>query len=393
MKILIALLCSIVLRTQAQNWDEMVDVPVNLAFPVVVELNGYIHVMGGGTAQGATDYHARYDPQNNTWQQLADVPYLAQQPAGASVNGKIHYCGGGYPNSGTPLADHYYYDPSLDEWFEVASLPTARVIHEAVSLNGKLYVLSGQPDKDRFDVYDPVADSWTQLNDLPDLNFWYGVIVANNSTIYRFGGGGYLAPQDLAHRYDVANDAWISIPDLPQGLHAPAGVFVNETLICISGGYNVTETEETWLYNTATEEYTTSDELPAARSYHSMALAQNCLYSIGGNNLNIDSLGVDMLQNCGIFETPVIELTQQQTKPYIFNSTNNLVTISLRNQYSNLPLAIRMVDMGGKTVFDKTFSSAKENIQIESNTFDSGVYLVMLLIGENTFIENWTIVR
>ena len=84
----------------------MADVPADLAFPVVVELQGNIHVLGGGGGSGASDLHLRYLPVTDTWDTLASVPYLAQQPCGAVLNGKIHFCAGGYPNTGTPLDEH-----------------------------------------------------------------------------------------------------------------------------------------------------------------------------------------------------------------------------------------------------------------------------------------------
>src|SRR5262245_3349279 len=129
-KIHLVIACTIILQTKlfSQSWDPLATIPVGLAFPVVVELNGEIHVIGGGSPSGATDIHLRYKPATNTWDTLAPVPYLAQQPAGAVLNGKIHYFGGGYPNSGTPLSSHYVYDLSLNSWSAAASLPIPRVI-------------------------------------------------------------------------------------------------------------------------------------------------------------------------------------------------------------------------------------------------------------------------
>ena len=75
----------------AQGWEPMADLPVDLTFPVVVALNGDIHVMGGGGPTGASNVHMRYTPATDSWDYRANVPYLAQQPCGAVVNGKIHY--------------------------------------------------------------------------------------------------------------------------------------------------------------------------------------------------------------------------------------------------------------------------------------------------------------
>lgn len=156
---LLLLLIVFTSKTHSQYWDTLTDIPEGLAFPVVVALEGHIHIIGGGATGGATDLHLVYDPATDNWDTLTPVPYLAQQPAGAVLNGKIHYFGGGYPNSGTPLDDHYAYDPATDTWDSAAFLPIPRVIMKAATIDGKLYALSGQPQKNRMDRYDPVTDT------------------------------------------------------------------------------------------------------------------------------------------------------------------------------------------------------------------------------------------
>ena len=42
---------------QAQGWETRANLLVDLTFPVVVELNGNIHVMGGGGPGGASNVH------------------------------------------------------------------------------------------------------------------------------------------------------------------------------------------------------------------------------------------------------------------------------------------------------------------------------------------------
>lgn len=221
MKKLTLFVVCLMLQTKmySQVWDPLAPIPVGLAFPVVVALNGEIHVIGGGGPGGATDLHLRYTPSTDIWDTLAPVPYLAQQPAGAVLNGKIHYFGGGYPNSGTPLASHYVYDPALNSWSAAASLPIPRVIMEAAAINGKLYALSGQPDKTRVDEYDPATNTWAPKNPLPDNDFWYSAIVVHNNEVFRFGGGGYIAPVKHVKKYDAATDTWNGIAVMPVALH------------------------------------------------------------------------------------------------------------------------------------------------------------------------------
>jgi N-acetylneuraminic acid mutarotase len=375
----------------AQNWQALPDVPVELAFPVVVELNGNIHVIGGGGPSGATDIHLRYSPSTNLWDTLAPVPYLAQQPAGAVVNGKIHFCGGGYPTTGQRLDLHYYYDPDSLQWYQAANMPVATAIHKAVSLDDKLYVLSGQPNRTLCEYYDPVNNSWTQRNPLPDQNFWYGAIVSTSNTIYRFGGGGYTAPSNLAHEYDKVNDTWISRPLIPEAAHAIAGTAINDSLICIGGGYAAgLPKAKVWIYNTNAQTYTLSDTFPAARDYHAMVLAGGCVYSVGGDNTAVPNIGVSLIKNCSLnIITSVSEETQQPAKPYsVINTPEQLV---IRLNSSSSASAVKVIDISGRTILFETIND--ETISFGSRQFTPGVYLMFLAVDGAYYVEQWNVAR
>jgi hypothetical protein len=305
-KIFIAMLCFITLQqtSNAQTWDTLASVPEGLSFPLVVALNGEIHVIGGGGSNGAADIHLRYKPSTDTWDTLASVPYKAQQPAGAVLDGKIHYFGGGYPNSGTPVTSHYVYNPSTDIWLPAADLPVARVIMEAAAINGKIYAMSGQPEKARVDEYNPATDSWTLKNPLPDNNFWYSAIVVLNNEMYRIGGGGYTAPVSHLHKYNSTNDPWTNVATLPQALHAPAGTALGG-LIYFGGGYNGTDLEQVRIFDVNTSSFTYTTPLPLPRSYHEMVTIDTCIYSVGGHSSGYPEMNTSLLRYCSTTQVSV----------------------------------------------------------------------------------------
>ena len=377
----------------AQPWQTLPNVPVQLAFPVVVELYGDIHVIGGGGPSGATNIHLRYSPSTNLWDTLNPVPYLAQQPAGAVVNGKIHYFGGGYPTTGQRLDLHYFYDTAFGMWYPAANMPVATAIHKAVSLDGKLYVLSGQPDRTLCEYYDPSSNTWTQRNPLPDMNFWYGAIVATTNTIYRFGGGGYLIPQNLAHEYDKVNDTWIPLPNIPEAAHAINGAALNDTLICIAGGYaNGIPKAKVWIYNTSTQTYSPSDSFPIARDYHSMALAGGCVYSVGGDNTAFPNVGVSLIKNCSPnIITSVQAIENQIQKPYSVIITPNSFQLHLNSVSSQASAAIKLIDISGRTVLFQMLKD--EELSLSSKQFIPGIYFVLLVVGEQYYIQQWAVSR
>ncbi|MBK6998248.1 MAG: hypothetical protein IPH31_26460 [Lewinellaceae bacterium] len=140
-------ICGLLFSTAlfAQKWDTLAPIPESFTFPVVAEVGGKIHIMGGGGVGGATNHHFAYDPATDSWVSRAPVPYLAQQPAGAAADGKIHYFGGGYPTSGQPKADHHIYDPVTNSWTEAADL-TALV--PSITVSPSMTLCTASPDRE-----------------------------------------------------------------------------------------------------------------------------------------------------------------------------------------------------------------------------------------------------
>ncbi len=373
----------------SQTWDTLANIPVGLAFPVVVVLNAEIHVIGGGGPSGATGLHLRYKPATDIWDTLAPVPYLAQQPSGAVVNGKIHYFGGGFPNSGTPLASHYSYDPSSDTWTVAASLPIPRVIMEAASINNKIYALSGQPDKTRVDEYNPVTDTWTSKNPLPDMNFWYSAMVVQNNEMYRFGGGGFTSPVNFANKYDSVSDSWTYLTHLASALHAPAAASLGG-LIYIAGGYNAGDISATQTFNPATSAYSPALALPIGRSYHELVTIDTCIYSVGGNNSAYPNMNLSLLRYCNSGNVSVNEIKKVNSILIYPNPATNYISIKNENvSESNLEL-FNILGVKRMTVMVK-----KGEQEIDISSLSEGIYFYNVTDSstQKTFVGKLVVVR
>ncbi len=370
LKIFAIILCLLPfqLTSFSQTWDPLDSIPAGLAFPVVAALHGEIHVIGGGGSSGATDIHLRYNPTTNVWDTLAPVPYLAQQPAGAVLNGKIHYFGGGYPNSGTPLDDHYAYDPSNDTWSAAASLPIPRVIMKAAAINGKIYAMSGQPDKTRVDEYNPITDTWTLKNPLPDNNFWYSALVVHDNEMYRFGGGGYTSPVNFIHKYDSTNDSWINIASLPIALHAPAGASLGGK-IYITGGYNASATDVAQVFDVNTLLFKIIPPLPGARSYHEMVRIDSCIYSVGGHNNALPDMNVSLLGYCNPNIVTVDERNSEASIHVFPNPASDYISFETEDMSD---LTIEIFDIIG--VKRMTIQLVNKSEEIDISDLQRGIY-------------------
>jgi N-acetylneuraminic acid mutarotase len=379
----VLLFCACPFWLSAQQWDTLAPIPESFTFPVVAVADGKIHVMGGGGTGGATNHHFAYDPVTNTWQSRAPVPYLAQQPAGATANGKIHFFGGGYPNTGSPLDDHYVYDPATNTWQQAADLTAPRAIHYAVTLDDVLYSLAGQGMANLCQTYDPVADAWTTKNNLPDNGFWYGAHVATEGRIYRFCGGGYTAPNKLAHRYNPGTDIWTSLPMFPAATHALRGAAIGDKIFLAGGYHDFLERDEVFIFDTQTETYTPGIPLPLGRNYHNMVALDSCIYIVGGNHSIDETVKFQLLRLCPY---GMSSLTNEQTdrQPLIARYFSGTLTVQLPGFEGAAQLSL--FDLSGRQVF---FENLPAGIggqhEIEVGKLPLGIYLVSLQTAEAVF--------
>ena len=108
------------------------------------------------------------------WSLRASMPTARAEFAAAALGGKIYVAGG---NSGTTaLATVDVYDPVADTWSPGTPMPQALYRIQAATFDGRLYVFGGtdqipsgsypEIEPNTF-VYDPAADSWSQLTDIP----------------------------------------------------------------------------------------------------------------------------------------------------------------------------------------------------------------------------------
>ncbi|MCX6309940.1 MAG: galactose oxidase, partial [Bacteroidia bacterium] len=114
----------------------------------------------------------KYDSQADSWTQLDTFPGKPRvKPIAVTINGKAYVgmgCNGSaYDNS--VFKDFYEFDPSTGKWTPKAPFPGPAANDLAFSVvNGCLYTamgFSGTGTNNDTYKYDPVANTWTQLED------------------------------------------------------------------------------------------------------------------------------------------------------------------------------------------------------------------------------------
>jgi Kelch motif/Galactose oxidase, central domain len=147
--------------------------------------------------------------------------------------------------------------PNLSPWTVVANYP---LISESVSCSSDgtfAYCVGGFDGvnfvpTNQFNQYDPVANTWSPLPNIPTAFYDAPSVYApNTNSIYVFGGiDGTFTPRDLLQIYDITAGTWTTGANMPGPRYFAGAVYFNGQ-IYVAGGFDINgiETTTTWAYD------------------------------------------------------------------------------------------------------------------------------------------------
>ena len=213
-----------------------------------------------------------------------------------------------------PMGDADLADDALPvTWTARTPAPTTLYEGQGAAVGGKLYVFGGF-DKNVNDkpiatraasMYDPAADRWTRLRDIPDPVTHAGV-AADDRSIYLAGGflGNHPGPQtDHVWRYDVVDETWSALPALPAARGGGALVRLGRDLHFFGGvtrgarGEYLSDHGDHWVLNldgagqSGTGTWRTAAPMPNPRNHLAGAVMNGRIYAIGGQHLGDEANG------------------------------------------------------------------------------------------------------
>ena len=199
-------------------------------------------------------------------------------------------------------------------WENGAAAPLPRYEAQGLAVDGLLYVFGGfftnaggPTATSQAHVYDPAADLWSPLGDMPEPLTHAGQ-AADGPTVYVAGGFVGDDPGGSTDRvwvYDTATDFWMPGPSLPADRGGGGLVRLGRELHYFSGatrtaGVNVlTDFGDHWVLGLGPSDspfdddfgWTAAAPLPNPRNHMGAAAVGGLAYAIGGQHGNNESSG------------------------------------------------------------------------------------------------------
>jgi N-acetylneuraminic acid mutarotase len=226
---------------------------------------------------------------STSWTNVSDFPGDARYKSSCfSIGGKCYIGGGAAP--GFVYKDLWVYNPNTNSWTRLADLPGAARVYPrafANSTHGYMGAGTSADNSSRvqlydFYKYDPVANSWTQIPDYPDLisGFYTGNSVTTDGRPFA------LLSNSGVNMRELVGDAWISRNAIPEMTDCPAsGIFTVGKKFYVVAGFktNNTASNSVWEYDPETETWTRKSNFPGLVRYAPafFAIGNYCYYGCG----------------------------------------------------------------------------------------------------------------
>jgi hypothetical protein len=273
----------------ANSWETMAEMPTARIAVCLGVVNGKIYAIGGVANSGVTNVNEVYDVATNTWTTVKPMLKAESGFATAVYENKI-YCFGWEKNQ--------VYDAVVDAWEMKTPSPTPRGGVSASVVNDKIYLIGGEDSytwnglpyahhSTLNEVYDPATDSWTTLAPmLAEVVSCESAVV--DDKIYVFGNG------DATQIYDTQTNTWRYGPAMPYSMSygaaaATTGVYAPKRIYRIGGiGGALTQ-----VFDPRTGTWITGVGMPTSRRFLSVAVVDDLLYAIGGEDRADDFSGAN----------------------------------------------------------------------------------------------------
>jgi N-acetylneuraminic acid mutarotase len=394
-----AFFCLFLFNTElifSQSWNQTSSFPGTPRDDASYFKLGTKHYIGTGREVGfgcTRDFYS-FDENTLTWNASASLPVgkERQYASSCSWNGKGYlFCG--VDCSGTYLNDLWSYDPVTDSWTELNALPSGgRAGMVQFVLNDTMYCVGGKNASGILNevwAYHFSNQTWIQKNNLPSDGIWRGIAFTFQNKGYIGLGKNNLNNQTGINseilKYDSNLDSWSVVPNLNWGTRSYIGHTQTDSLLFLFGGLSETNqilvsTERIHLTDFTTDILADFPSIP--RKGGVAFLVQNDLYYTTG--VSTDTRFNETWKLSAV--ASIDELSTNQ-----FDVFPNPATIEINIQGTKVIESVELLDVSGQVQSSNHVNSTKFTLTLDQ--FSSGYYFLKVLSEgteqiEKVFISN-----
>ena len=232
------------------KWTTRRNMPEILTHSGTANDGNFIYLAGGyvgdwqGISSPVTRHVWKYDTVNDTWTPMLSLPVARSAGALVRVGRKLHFFGG-LDQRKQDKGDHWMLDLRRpNKWITAASMPDPRNHLGYIETGGKIYAIGGQHDLNEqtgndsaVHAYDVITGTWSAVKSLPrPTSHVHNATFAMNGHVVIVGGSTtdeQSLPQVM--EYDPIANKWRQLGDLPVPLSAAVADLLNGKII-VTGG-------------------------------------------------------------------------------------------------------------------------------------------------------------
>ena len=254
---------------------------------------------------------AHIDAPSSAWSQGSDLPMeVPRLEPGVTALGQRLVIAGGFDTdlqAGLHITQRVdVFDPLANMWTTLPDVPKPWTHIQIAGLGTKLYLLGGlagqtytaEPDCYVLDTSD-ATPMWTPIAPIP-TGFERGsaAVVVAMPRIYLLGGAGTNGALATNIYYDVQTDTWTQLmPDLPAPRSHPAGMRALDGRLIVAGGLATLDASmpegDTWSLTPTAAAWDTKASMPTKRGGCAYGVVQGQLVCAGGEAGQVALLNVE----------------------------------------------------------------------------------------------------
>ena len=281
----------------ASGWEALPKVPVGVGNFTGGAFGDDLIVAGGVTWQDGTkvwlDNIWRFDTRKVTWNEGGTLPHpVAYAAYGQTVEG-VFLAGGSDGKRNLP--DSGWLDRKA-QWRKAGDVPQPLVYSGSCIAAGRLYVVAGASDAadgrtatNLFYAVDLKTGRTEDFGEFPGGKVVLPAAAALDGRIYVFGGAtcdpsdGLPVNVDSAWVYSLTEAKWSSLKPIAFPVRGLASCVLDARHILLVGGYREDFTDEAFVYDTKTGNYSRTIPLPY-RAMTSLIKCGSDVYCVGGED-------------------------------------------------------------------------------------------------------------